>query len=277
MLSRVRVVIVNYNAGALLLSCVRRVMQSSILPNVIVVDNGSTDGSLDLLRSAAIEGVTLVENGQNLGFAKANNRALRDWIEEYALLLNPDALVQPNTLERLIAALDERLDAGMAGCLILNEDGSEQAGCRRLVPTPMRVLNGLLGGQGFNLVGMPLPAGVTTVEAISGACMLVRRSAIEAVGLLDEGYFMHCEDLDWCMRFRQSGLAVLFVPDGTITHIKGHCSQGDNAAVEWFKHRGMIRYYSKFFRGRYPWPLLWGVYGMILLRYGWLRISKWFQ
>ena len=105
------------------------------------------------------------------------------------------------------------------------------------------------------------------MEAISGAFMLVRRGALEAIGALDEGYFLHCEDLDWCMRFREAGQQVLFVPDVAVVHHKGACSKDRPLRVLWHMHRGMIRFYGKFFRDRYPLPMMWLVYAGVWLRF----------
>jgi len=101
-----------------------------------------------------------------------------------------------------------------------------------------------------------LPDGAIEVEAISGACVLVKREVMEDVGLWDEGYFLHCEDMDWCMRFRQKGWKILFVPDARISHALGACSQSRRVLVEWHKHKGMLRFYRKFFRHQYPGDLL---------------------
>lgn len=273
----IRVVTVNYNAGALLTECVRRVAASTIPVEMVVVDNASSDDSIAQLRGAAIPNLTIVANADNLGFAKANNAALRGWAGDYALLLNPDCLVEPDTIEQVVTALAHEPGAGMAGCLIRNPDGSEQNGCRRLTPTPGRAFKSLLGGGALSLAGQPLPAGPMPVEAISGAFMLVRRMALEEVGLLDEGYFMHCEDLDWCHRFRQAGWAVLFVPQVAVTHVKGVCS-GDRAIrVEWHKHRGMVRYYCKFFRADHPSPVLWLASLAIWLRFGAKAVAMLFR
>ncbi len=119
--------------------------------------------------------------------------------------------------------------------MIRNPDGSEQRGARRRVPTPWRSLVDILRlhilfphdsrFSGVSMLGEPLGAGPAEVEALSGALMLVRRSALNDVGLLDEGYFLHCEDLDWCMRFRQKGWKIMFVPDVSVVHAQGTCSR----------------------------------------------------
>lgn len=116
--------------------------------------------------------------------------------------------------------------------------------------------------------------GPEPIEAISGACMLVREAAIDEVGLLDEGYFMHCEDLDWCMRFRKAGWAVLFVPDAHVIHEKGTCSVSRPFFVEWHKHRGMIRFYRQHFSHQYPGVLMLMVILGVWFRFSLVSVSK---
>lgn len=264
----VSVVIVNYNGGRLVAEAVQAVLRSTVPVQVLVCDNGSTDGSLSALRYLARFELRLklIELERNLGFTRATNVALRQTSGEFLLLLNPDCMVHPDTLERMLKVLDGHPQAGMAGCLIRNPDGSEQVGCRRAVPTPWRSLVRVLHlnklkphhprFQTFLLNREPLPRGPVPVESISGAFMLVRRQALEQVGLLDEGYFLHCDDLDWCMRFRRAGWQVLFVPEVEVVHFKGGCSGGRTLFVEWHKHKGMVRFYRKFFRHQYPLPLM---------------------
>jgi len=120
----------------------------------------------------------------------------------------------------------------------------------------------------FHLHKQPLPDSPIEVEAISGACMLVKRDVMEDVGLWDEGYFLHCEDLDWCMRFRQKGWKILFVPDARIIHVQRVSSQSSPVFVEWHKHKGMVRFYRKFFHHQYPGALMWLVTVGVWLRFG---------
>jgi hypothetical protein len=257
------VVIVNFNAGTILIDCVRSVLDSTVPVKVIVSDNGSSDGSVTSLKSLLGHDprLTIMENAQNLGFARANNKAFAFAEGEYVLLLNPDCVIKPDTLARMMTAMREHPLAGMAGCLIRNLDGSEQRGCRRAIPTPWRSFVAVTGMgrlfpndqrfQSFNQTSSPLPDRPVYIEAISGAFMLVTRKALGDVGPLDEGYFMHCEDLDWCMRFMMKGWKALFVPDVEITHAHGVSSAGRPVRVEWHKSRGMIRFYKKFFRDEY--------------------------
>jgi GT2 family glycosyltransferase len=267
----VSAVTVAFDSGDALADCVRSVLAAPVALELAVVDNGSRDGSLDRLRARvpADPRWRILENGRNLGFAAANNRALREARGEFVLLVNPDCVVPAAVLPRVLSVLRAHPEAGLAGCLVLGTDGREQPGCRRAVPTPGRALVRALGlqrfvrraggdaGWDFVLTGRPLPPGPVDVDAISGAFMLARRAALDQVGLLDEGYFLHCEDLDWCVRFRQAGWRVLFVPDVSVVHAKGGSSKGRPVRVLFHMHRGMIRFYRKFFRRSYPAPLLW--------------------
>ncbi|HEY0665516.1 MAG TPA: NAD-dependent epimerase/dehydratase family protein [Gallionella sp.] len=257
---RVSIVIVNYNAGEILPYCVAQASLQA--EQVIVVDNASDDGSVAVLKES-FPSVTVIANERNLGFAKACNQGARVASGDHILFLNPDCILESEAVERLVAAVHSADDVGMAGGLLTNPDGSEQGGGRRAVPTPWRSfvrVSGLgnLSGRyptlfsDFALHKQPLPEKPIPVEAISGACMLVRRDALEQIGLLDEAYFMHCEDLDWCMRFRRAGWKLLFVPDARMVHYKGHCSKDRPIFVEWNKHKGMLRFYNKFFRHQYP-------------------------
>lgn len=235
--------------------------------NVVVCDNCSTDFSVAALNSVFgwNRNLTIIQNPGNLGFARACNVGLALAKGRYALLLNPDCRISSDTLHRMVSVLDNQSDVAMAGCLIRNPDGSEQRGCRRRIPTPwsslvyVSHLFRLFGTnnwfKSFNLTGSPIPEKPTEVEAISGAFMLVKTEAIDSVGCLDEDYFLHCEDLDWCIRFQQAGYKILFVPDVEITHAKGTSSKNCRICVEWHKHRSMLRLYKKHLRRRYPLPL----------------------
>jgi GT2 family glycosyltransferase len=274
----VSVVVVNFNAGDDLLCSVSAALAATVPVEVLVVDNASTDGSLERLaaRFSGEPRLHVLRNETNLGFAEASNAGMAVARGGHLLLLNPDCSVEPDAIEKVRRALDETPGAGMAGCLIRNPDGTEQAGCRRLLPTPGRAFLrafGLtrLGGserlRDFVLAGDPLPDGPAEVEAISGAFMMVKRQTLAQVGLLDEGYFLHCEDLDWCQRYRSAGLGILFVPDAIAVHSKGRSSRDRPVRVLWHMHRGMVRFYRKFFRDRYPLPLYWLVVLGVWLRF----------
>lgn len=264
----VSLIIVNYNAGDFLEACVSSALGQ--VDELIVIDNASTDDSLAKLEAAftADPIVQIVRNAGNLGFAAACNIGLYKSSGNYLLFLNPDCILASDSVKRLAQALDNYPDAGMVGGLLVNPDGTEQAGGRRAIPTPWRSFVRAFGLTrfasrwprlffDFYLHKQPLPSQPIEVEAISGACMFVRRAAMKAVGQWDESYFLHCEDLDFSMTLRQQGWKIRFVPDAIIVHDKGACSHSRPLFVEWHKHRGMIRFYRKFFKRQYPVGLLW--------------------
>jgi len=276
-------IIVNYNSGHFLRRCVDSLLACTSDVEIIVVDNASTDDSLEGL--AARPQVKLVLNQANKGFAAACNIGTAEATCDHLLFLNPDCSVDPETLSRLMKCLDSQVEVGMVGGYLANEDGSEQAGGRRAVPTPWRSLVRATGLRrfanrwprlfyDFYLHKQPLPERPIEVEAISGACMLVKREALQDVGLWDEAYFLHCEDLDWCMRFRMNGWKILFVPDARVTHALGVCSVSRPVFVEWHKHKGMMRFYRKFFRHQYPGVLMWLVAVGVWLRFGLVAMFK---
>ena len=264
----VSVVIVNYNAGTLLVDCARFALSQA--SEVVLVDNASSDESVETcLREFTTDPcLKIIRNEINVGFATACNQGFAQSQNEFVLFLNPDCCLEEGALNKLMLAFQTDAKVGMVGGLLANPDGSEQAGGRRSVPTPWRTFVRLVGLHRFSarwpllfsdfaLHKKPLPDNPIEVEAISGACTLVKRKAVKDVGLWDEGYFLHCEDLDWCMRFRQKGWKILFVPDAKVVHQRGACSQSRPIFVEWHKHRGMIRFYRKFFRHQYPLVLMW--------------------
>jgi GT2 family glycosyltransferase len=265
------VIIVNYNAGQLLTDCVRSVLESTMPVEIFVIDNASTDQSMWQLRQTVgyDKRLHLIENTKNLGFAAAANQVLPQTKGDFLVFLNPDCVIKTDTFARFQATLQTYPDVGMAGCLVRNLDGSEQAGCRRSVPSPWRSVVRVLHldrlfpqhkkFQSFVLTKNPMPTEPIEIEGISGACMVVRRAALQEVGAMDESYFLHCEDLDWFMRFHASRWKILFIPTIEITHVKGACSHHQPVQVLWYKHRGMVKFYRKFFQKRYPLPLMWGV------------------
>lgn len=258
------IVIVNYNSGPHLADAVVSLAEQPV-GRIIVVDNGSSDGSLSAVPN--LDRLMVIENNANLGFAAACNIGISHSTADALLFLNPDARLEKDALERLLEVLYSAPDIGMVGGLLLYPDGREQRGGRRRMPTPVSAfvlafsvpLLRRFWPDKFatiNLNEEPLPEGPIDIEAISGACMLVKRSALARVGEWDEGYFLHCEDLDWCKRFAFAGLRVVFVPDARITHTKG-ASSGRRLFVEWHKHLGMRRFFRKYYASGQPIYVSW--------------------
>ena len=259
----VSVVIVNYNAGELLPPCVNLALNQA--QQVIVVDNASTDASLSTLESTfpSDNHLKIIRQSSNAGFAAGCNAGIHTATQPFILFLNPDCLLGADSLQRMVQVIESNPQIGMVGGYLQNPDGSEQGGGRRAIPTPWRAFVRAFGLYrlapywprlffDFHLDKQPLPQQSIEVEAISGALMLVRREAIDDVGTWDTDYFLHCEDLDWCMRFQQKKWKIVFVPDAPVTHFKGTCSQARPFFVAWHKHRGMLRFYRKFFGRQYP-------------------------
>jgi len=257
------VIVVNYNSGHWLEACVNSVLASDYPLQLYIVDNASTDQSLDKCKSflQKFDNLQVIENQNNLGFAKANNLILNTIQADYYVLLNPDCMVQKQTIGYLVGMMQQDNQVGLAGANILNEDGSAQKTSKRNFPTPENSFFRVLGLSrwfskkskyaDFDIGQSPGTQDKEFVEAISGAFMVVSADALNQVGGLDEGYFMHCEDLDWCKRVWSHGLKVAFYPGASVVHGKGKSSQSNPYRVNWYLHKGMLRFYKKFYHGKY--------------------------
>lgn len=249
------VIIVNYNAGEFLRRCVQSVYTHAghFDLQVIIVDNASTDHSLELISDLSDSHNTLIlkKNTSNLGFACAVNAGLEEAQKEFVLLLNPDCYIFANTVQSLFEAYKKSPNVGLVGAAIFNEDGTEQRGGRRYQPTLWRSLITMAGlekyAKGVNQLHEPFPTDVIEVDAVSGAAMLLKTSEFQDLGGMDESYFLHCEDLDLCQTVRQNHKKVMFAPDAIVMHTQGVSGQAMNVQVEKYKHDGMLRYYTKHF------------------------------
>lgn len=229
------VIIVNYNVRPFLENALASLYRAikGIDGEILVVDNASDDGSVEMVRSK-FSRVQLIVNQKNSGFAAANNPALKQAKGEYILLINPDTVVQEDTLQTMVSFFEENHDVGLAGCKILNPDGSLQLACRRSFPTPWVAFTKIMGlstlfpktklfGK-YNLTYLN-PDETYEVDAVSGSFMFLRRSVYEQVGGLDEQFFMYGEDLDWCYRIQHAGWKILYVHSTKIIHYKGESAK----------------------------------------------------
>lgn len=266
-MSSTHIIIVNYNAGEWLTRSISSALAFSA-GRVSVIDNASSDTSLRYAQQKFSNETRInwIENSDNRGFAAANNQVLKDFDADFAVLLNPDCEINADTLPILLKAFDQEPAMGIASCRILNEDGTLQPTCRRRFPTPWSALVRMLqlhrlfphraAFASFDYGDhIDTESDLQFVEAISGAFMVVRKSAVRKIGLLDEKYFMHCEDLDWCKRFELEGLHVGFVAKASVIHAKGVSSASRPVSVLWTLHKGMNRFYDKFYRKQYNWLL----------------------
>ncbi len=226
------VVIVNWNTEALLRDCVQSLFLSPLpgVLEVIVVDNASSDNSVATLRRNW-PAVHLIENTQNVGFARANNQGIAASRGRYVLLLNSDTIVPPNTLRGLAAFMDKHPEAGAVGPRLIQPDGRPQPFAFGSDPTPLYLLR-----RGLSLLLLRRPLHdwntnlVQSVDWVSGAGLLLRRQALEQAGPLDEAIFMYFEDNDLCLRLRRCGWKVYYNPQTFITHVGGRSLEQNPAA-----------------------------------------------
>ena len=246
----VDVVIVSWRCEALLRRCLQSLRDHppSRSMGVQVVDNASRDGTAEIV-AAEFPEVELTVNEANLGFSAANNVGLRRANGEYALVLNPDTRLTPGALDTLLELMDSKPELGMCGPRLERPDGSFDHASRRAFPTPLSAL-GHFSGVGRRLDSGPLAAYRAPavergpVDAINGAFMLIRRKALDEVGLFDEAYWMYMEDLDLCYRFRESGWLTWFEPGVTVIHEKaGTTGANRSPRLERAFHAGMLRFY----------------------------------
>ncbi|HMC50437.1 MAG TPA: glycosyltransferase family 2 protein [Solirubrobacterales bacterium] len=250
------IVIVSHGAEELLRRCLRSLREHPAqgTMRVTVVDSGSPDSTPDMVEHEFPE-VRLLRR-ENIGFSAANNVVLREDEAKAVLLLNPDTEVYAGTLDASLARLYSEERIGMVGCKLVTESGELDHACKRSFPTPLSALAHFTGigrddGAGESLgqyrathLGDDDPG---EVDAVNGAFMLCRAEAVCEVGLLDEGYWLYMEDLDWCRRFWQSGWKVFYEPAGVALHVKGGSSGKRRAPKQEIAfHRGMGRFYRRF-------------------------------
>jgi len=272
-------IIVNYNAGDMLQQCVNAALKSKEQTTLTIIDNASSDGSTETLHRlyADHEDIEFQFNSNNIGFAPAVNAVARSLKSNWVLILNPDCILEPETLGSLKAALVNDAGAGLAGPAVRDENGRIQRATLRRFPDPWKSFLTASGlwrlGQwfpsfhGIEVDVSKLTGKTETCDAVSGACMLVRRSAFEAVGFMDEEYAMHCEDLDLMRRLKDQGWHCLYVGQANSVHQQGLSSRSRPLWVHFQKHRSMVRFFRKFQAETTSFPIRILVYAGIWLRF----------
>lgn len=250
------IIIINWNTKEDLLRCIESIYQNKgkVTEEIIMVDNGSHDGSVYELKRV-FPSVLIIQNEINVGFARAVNQGLQIASGRYFLLLNPDTGLKGGVIEELYFFMENHPEIGVVGPQLLNDDGSKQNSIANFPSLTTELLNKSFlkflfpkryPGKERNY-SRPIE-----VDSVIGACMMVRRKAIEEVGLLDEDYFLFLEETDWCYRMKKAGWKVYHVPDAEVIHFQGK-SAGQNkkkAKIEYFrsrylffkKHRGFLQY-----------------------------------
>ena len=272
----ISLVVVHYETPAELAQCLDsvRTATAGIDSEVFVVDNASSKFDAAAVADA-VPDVMVLRNNANVGFARAANRALRQARGRYVLLLNPDTVLEPDTLRLMLGYMDARPDVGCATARLVLEDGRLDVACRRSFPTPKRALFRL------TLLSRLFPRSRTfaqynltyldeheeaEIDAPCGAFMMVRAEVRDAVGLLDESYFMYGEDLDWAFRIKQAGWRVMYTPITTVVHIKRASSRLSRTTTIRAFYDAMRIFYRRYYEKRYPRPVAWVTYAAINLR-----------
>ena len=265
------IIVLNYN-GQYWLEKLLVSLEKHYLPKtnyqveIIVVDNASTDNSVRLIKK--FEWIRLIESGQNGGYAFGNNIALKDNQARYVMLLNSDTEFskENSNLDQLVEYMDTHLEAGIITPKVELTDGQPDRACHRGEPTPWAALTYFTGMEKlfpksrlfaqYHQTYKKLN-NVHSIDACTGAAMIVRTSALKKVGLLDERFFMYAEDVDWCKRFREAGYQIIFNPKVRIIHHKYKSGIGNNSpqtksrTITWF-YDTMLQYYDKHYTTQYP-------------------------
>ncbi len=283
------IVIVNYKAKDLLRDCLKSIeANQDISVEVYVVDNASEDGSVETLRQEfpAVGTISLAANG---GYGAANNVGLRaamdrtGGLSRYVLILNPDTVLPPNALAKGVAFLDEHPQAGAVGPRLVRQDGSLDRACRRGFPTPaVSLYHFLYLDRLFPRSPRFARYNVTyldereraEVDSLVGACMFIRRQALDQAGLFDEAFFMYGEDLDLCFRIRQHGWQIWYDPTVTVLHYKGASSKQNSAKANYEFYRAMLLFHRKHFASRTFFLVNWLITAAIFAKGGWAMLRN---
>jgi GT2 family glycosyltransferase len=249
------IIIVSWNAAKYLSDCIKSIIRqiSFLDTEVIVVDNASTDGSPELVGKEYPE-VRLIKNYENLGFAKANNIGIRSCSGEYIFFINSDVEVKLNCIQSMISYMEDHPIIGLLGPKVLSANGTTQRSCM-YYPTlwntfcRMLALDSLFPkSRLFSSYMMTSWShnDVSDVEVINGCFWLVRRKALNSVGLLDERFFIYAEDIDWCKRFQKAGWKIVFYPGAEIIHYGGASSSNDPVKFNIEKEKANIQLWEKY-------------------------------
>lgn len=219
--SRIAVGILNWNGSALTRDCVRALLNSTLMPDTIMVlDNGSTANEANQLRKEFSAASVVIERSErNLGFAGGNNYVITQLQQrgtyDYIVLLNQDAVIEPNCLERLVEYLDAHSNVAVVGPLVLNPDGSIQS-----CGANINLWTGKIVSRLHNQARTEAPQSAELVDCVIGNCFMIRTTALNGIGLLDERYFAYYEEADWCYRAKTAGWLCVVVPQAIIRHSK---------------------------------------------------------
>jgi GT2 family glycosyltransferase len=239
------IIIVNWNSRQFIHDCLDSIysLPQDVIFESIVIDNNSTDGSRELIRTE-FPAVRLIENPANLGFAAANNQGARLAEGRFLLFLNSDTLVHPGTLAGAVAFMEQHPEAGIMGCRTLNSDGSLQATAFAF-PSKLRIFAYVSGlNRFFKISRFTDHSALCTPDYVQGSFLVIRKDVFEKCGGFDEFFFLYAEETDLCLRIKAAGLAVYYYPDISITHFGGGSSKNSLAGLGHFV-KSSIGFYQK--------------------------------
>ena len=261
------IIIVNYKAGDFLVKCLKSIYDNigKISFEVIIVDNNSDDGSIRMVEEGFPQ-TRLIKNKENFGFAKANNQAIRLSKARYILLLNPDTEILSGTIGKMVKFMDSHKDASALGCKLLNSDGTLQPSAYsfpNLIWPLFHLMRIRVWFPTNKLIRRALSKYFThywehnklrEVDWVTGACIMLRKEAINSVGLLDENFFLYFEEIDWCRRAKEKGWKICFLPESEVVHHLEQSAKLERERTHLERYRSMLYYYKKYYGW---WGLVW--------------------
>ncbi|MBI3419751.1 MAG: glycosyltransferase family 2 protein [Proteobacteria bacterium] len=274
----ISIITVTYYTGPVLFDMLGAALAQQDVGELILVNNGNPLPIYQRLKEMSEKEprLKLISGQGNVGFATACNLGAKEAQGEYLLFLNPDCLLPKNIAGKLLAESRAHQGLHLLGARILEAGGKEQSGSRRAALTPWTAFVEVLQlyrlfpnhpyCRRFKWHEEPVPAQTIPMPAISGALMFMHKEEYMNLGGMDEGYFLHVDDLDLCLRVQRAGGQVLFMPEPAVTHI-GATSQAPATIVEWHKTRSFVRYFFKNFSEMYPRFFLWLVSGVVWMRF----------
>jgi GT2 family glycosyltransferase len=253
--------IVNYNSGEYLPALLRSIYSGGITApfEVILVDNASSDGSLEYV-AGSFPQVKIIKNTSNLGFAKAQNMGIKSSSGKFFLMLNPDMTVMPGAINKLLNFMKDHPLAGVVGGKVLNPDGTIQFSGKKF-PTPLTAVFLSLGLHRL-WPGNPISREyymeekeydrTKEVDHVMGSFLMARKEVFVKTGPLDELFFLYCEDVDWCMRAKNTGFKIYYFPEAAVTHQKGGASRKESYKATVEHHKSLRYFYKKWYGNKYP-------------------------
>jgi len=282
------IIIVTHNAKDFLRNCLKSVFEKikNLSFEVLVVDNASSDGTFEMLKNEFPQ-VKVIFSKENLGFAKANNLAIKEAKGKYIFLLNPDTILLDENFEKLIDFAQKNPDVGAIGPKVLNSDLTIQHQCKRGFPTPWNIFCYLSGlakifpkskiFAGYLLTYLDTEK-IQGVDSLSGCAMVVKREVIEKVGMMDEDYYLYGDDLDWCYRIKSAGWKVVYFPETKIIHYGGKGGTGKKPYFNIYHfYRSAFIFYKKHLAKKYFFLINWLVYLGIFFRFLMVIIVNFFK